>query len=117
MERILFGAFIFGIIGLFTVIGVLTPGVGWFLYLFLVPFWAMFPIVVVGVKGALILLATYLVVFPLAKLIVSRTAWYEKAKHDLKTKGRATVGGFVLGGASGAGFSWSSGSSSSGGGF
>jgi uncharacterized protein len=116
IERILFGAFIFGIIGLFTVIGVLTPGVGWFLYLFLIPFWAMFPIVVVGVKGALILLVTYLVVFPLAKLIVSRTGWYEKAKHDLKTKGRATVGGFALGGAS-AGSSWSSGSGSSGGGF
>ena len=49
--RILLGAFIFGIIGLFTVIGVMTPGVGWFLYLFLIPFWAMFPIIVVGVKG------------------------------------------------------------------
>jgi len=47
-EKILFGAFIFGIIGLFTVIGILTPGVGWFLYVFLIPFWAMFPIVVVG---------------------------------------------------------------------
>ena len=45
--------FIFGIIGLFTVIGVMTPGVGWFLYLFLIPFWAMFPIIIVGVKGAL----------------------------------------------------------------
>jgi hypothetical protein len=29
--RILLGAFIFGIIGLFTVVGVLTPGMGWFL--------------------------------------------------------------------------------------
>ena len=86
-ERILFGAFIFGIIGLFTIIGVLTPGVGWFLYLFLIPFWAMFPIVVVGTQGALILLVTYLIAFPLAKLIVSRTAWYAKAQRDMKTKG------------------------------
>jgi len=38
IERILLGAFIFGIIGLFTILGVLTPGVGWFLYLFLIPF-------------------------------------------------------------------------------
>ena len=53
-ERILIGAFIFGIIGLFTVIGVLTPGVGWFLYFFLIPFWAMFPMIVVGTTGALI---------------------------------------------------------------
>ena len=41
--RILLGAFIFGIIGIFTVVGVMTPGVGWFLYVFLIPFWAMFP--------------------------------------------------------------------------
>lgn len=113
-ERILIGAFIFGIIGLFTVIGVLTPGMGWFLYFFLIPFWAMFPIVVLGTTGALYLFGTYLVAFPIAKLIVSRQPWYEKAKKDIKAKGTATIGGFTVGGRSG-GSSWSSGSS--GGGF
>ena len=113
-ERILIGAFIFGIIGLFTVLGVLTPGMGWFLYFFLIPFWAMFPIVVVGTTGALWLLGTYLVGFPIAKIIVSRMPWYEKAKNDIKTKGSARIGGFTVGGSSG-GSSWSSGSS--GGGF
>ena len=53
-ERILLGAFIFGIIGLFTFVGIMTPGVGWFLYVFLIPFWAMFPIMIVGVRGAMI---------------------------------------------------------------
>lgn len=110
-ERILFGAFIFGIIGLFTIIGVLTPGMGWFLYLFLIPFWAMFPIVIVGTEGALTLLGIYLVGFPLAKLIFARSAWYQKAQHDLKTKGRASLGGFSFGGSSGSS-SWSSGSGS-----
>jgi uncharacterized protein len=109
-EKILFGAFIFGIIGLFTVIGVLTPGMGWFLYLFLIPFWAMFPMVILGVNGALTLLGVYLVGFPLAKLLVSRSAWYERARKDLRSKGRANVGGFVIGGSSGSS-SWSSGSS------
>src|SRR5205085_2510235 len=33
--RILIGAFVFGIIGMFTVVGVMTPGMGWFLYVFL----------------------------------------------------------------------------------
>lgn len=113
-ERILIGAFIFGIIGLFTVIGILTPGMGWFLYFFLIPFWAMFPVVVVGTTGALTLLGTYLVGFPIAKLIVSRMPWYEKAKQDIKTKGTAKIGGFTLGGSSGSS-SWSSGSSSGGG--
>jgi len=112
-ERILFGAFIFGIIGLFTIIGVLTPGAGWFLYLFLIPFWAMFPIVVVGGTGTLILLGLYLVGFPLAKLFVSRQPWYEKAGRDLAKKGSARVGGFTIGGGS-SGSSWSSGSSSGG---
>ena len=28
----------------------MTPGVGWFLYVFLIPFWAMFPIMIVGVQ-------------------------------------------------------------------
>ena len=113
--RVLLGAFMFGIIGLFTIIGVVTPGMGWFLYLFLIPFWAMFPIVVLGVKGALLCLATYLVGFPIAKLIFSRRPGYAQAAAELKRTGRATWGGMVItsGGSSGS----SGGSSSSGGGF
>ena len=114
VESILFGAFIFGIIGLFTVIGILTPGVGWFLYFFLIPFWAMFPIVVLGTQGAFYLLIIYLIGFPLAKIILKNTAWYQKAQKDLRTKGKASIGGFVLT-SGGSGGSWSSGSS--GGGF
>jgi uncharacterized protein len=111
-ERILFGGFIFGIIGLFTVIGILTPGVGWFLYFFLIPFWALFPIVIVGTHGALTLLVTYLVAFPIAKLTLRRTAWYRKAQVSLKHTGKASIGGFTLT-SGGSGSSWSSGSSSS----
>jgi len=110
-QRILLGCFIFGILGIFTFVGVMTPGVGWFLYAFLIPFWAMFPIAIVGVRGALFVLGTYVVGYPIVKLILSRTAWYEKAARDLKAKGTASVGGFTF--ASGG----SSGSSSGGGGF
>ena len=113
IERILLGAFIFGIIGLFTVLGVMTPGMGWFLYVFLIPFWAMFPIIVVGTTGAFYLLITYLVVFPLAKLTLRRSDWYKKAAHDLRTKGKASIGGFSIS-SGGSGTSWSSGGSSSG---
>ena len=116
--RILLGAFIFGIIGLFTVVGLLTPGMGWFLYLFLIPFWAMFPIVVVGVRGALVLLVTYVVGFPVAKLFIARKGWYRSAKDQLAKTGSATIGGVVMTTGSGrGGGSWSSGSSSSSGGF
>ncbi|MDD5191441.1 MAG: TPM domain-containing protein, partial [Dehalococcoidales bacterium] len=114
-ERILIGAFIFGIIGLFTFMGIVTPGGGgWFLYFFLIPFWAMFPVVVLGSTGALYLLVTYLICFPAAKLMLKNSDWYEKAAKDLKTKGSASIGGFTI--TSGrSGGSWSSGSS--GGGF
>ncbi len=111
--RILLGAFIFGIIGLFTVIGVLTPGVGWFLYVFLIPFWAMFPIIIVGVKGALALLVVYVVAYPIAKIVISRQEWYQKAAKEMKTKGSTTIGGMVIS----SGGSSCGGSSSSGGGF
>jgi uncharacterized protein len=112
-ERILIGAFIFGIIGLFTVIGILTPGVGWFLYFFLIPFWAMFPIIVLGTRGAFACLVTYVIGFPIIKLAIKNTKWYKKAKKDLRKKGRTNIGGFrFTSGRSSSSRSWSSGSSS-----
>ena len=117
-ERILFGGFIFGIIGLFTFIGIVTPGVGWFIYFFLIPFWAMFPIIVLGTTITLYVFFSYLIGFPILKLLVARTPWARKASEDLRTKGHAKIGGFVLGGTSGSsGGSSSSRSSSSSGGF
>src|SRR6185295_1563471 len=77
-EKILFGAFIFGIIGLFTFIGIMTPGMGWFLYFFLIPFWAMFPIAIFGSGITFYILIAYLTGFPLAKMLVSRSDWYRK---------------------------------------
>ena len=109
-ERILIGAFIFGIIGLFTMVGILTPGIGWFLYFFLIPFWAMFPIVVIGTRGAFACLITYLIVFPVAKLLLKNSDWYRKAQKDLRIKGRASVGGFTFT-SGGSSRSWTSGSS------
>lgn len=110
-ERILLGAFIFGIIGLFTVIGVLTPGVGWFLYFFLIPFWATFPIIVLGTGGAFICFITYIIAFPVVKLLIKNTDWYKKAQKDLHTKGSTSIGGFRMT-SGGSGSSWSSGGSS-----
>jgi len=114
--RILIGAFIFGIIGLFTILGILTPGVGWFLYLFLIPFWATFPIIVIGTKATLVVFFIYLIGYPVVKLYIRTTPWFKKAKKDLRTKGRASIGGFSFSSGSSGG-SWSSGGSSSSGGF
>lgn len=110
--RILFGAFIFGIIGLFTAIGIATPGVGWFLYFFLIPFWASFPIVVVGAKGALTCLILYIIGFPIAKLYLKSTGRYKKLMKVFNTRGGGSIGGFSIGSGS-SGSSWTSHSSGS----
>jgi len=114
--RILLGCFIFGIIGIFTVVGIATPGVGWFLYVFLIPFWAMFPIIVIGPKATVGLLAVYLIGYPVAKLILSRNPAYQKAARELKAKGSTNFGGMVIT-SGGSSSSASSSSSSSSGGF
>jgi uncharacterized protein len=112
---LIFGALIFGILGIFTVVGVLTPGVGWFLYVFLIPFWGLFPMVVLGPRLSLPLLGVYLIGFPIAKLRVRKQEWYAKAARELKATGTTTIGGFTMStGGSSSGSSWSS---SSGGGF
>jgi uncharacterized protein len=115
-EKVLVGAFIFGIIGLFTFIGIITPGVGWFLYFFLIPFWAMFPVMIFGSGTTFYILIAYLAGFPIAKLLVSRSAGYRKAMEDFNKKGHASIGGFSWGSSGGG---WSSGGSwsSGGGGF
>ena len=116
-ERILIGAFVFGIIGLFTFIGLVTPGaMGWFLYFFLIPFWSMFPMFIFGSGAALKILGTYAALYPLTKVFVSRQPWYRKAREDLKNKGYAEIGGVVIRPGSGGSGGFSSGGGFSGGG-
>ena len=104
-ERILIGAFIFGILGVFTAIGLFVPGcAGWFLYAFLIPFYAIFPMGVLNVPTGLAILGTYALGFPIAKVIIGRTAWGKRMAKSMNSGGS---GGGGWGGGSG----WSSGSS------
>ena len=97
-EKLLIGSFVFGILGIFTFIGLIAPGcAGWFLYAFLIPFYATFPTIILGVNGGLTLLGIYAVAFPALKLILRKTAWGESMSKKMGT-GR------------GGGGSWSSGS-------
>jgi uncharacterized protein len=69
-----FGIFIL-VVGIFTLIALSLQGaISWFMYAFLTPFWAAFPMVSLGVKIGAILLATYLLGFPALKL------WSAKSK-------------------------------------
>lgn len=115
--KILVSLFVFTIIGLFTFIGIVSPGgPGWFLYVFLIPFWSMFPMVLFGSTVGLATIGTHLVGFPIARLFVRRTQWYRKAEEEMRTKGRANIGGFVVGGGGSSGGGFSGGGFSGGGG-
>jgi uncharacterized protein len=118
-ERILVSLFVFSIIGLFTFIGLVTPGsMGWFLYFFLIPFWSMFPMALFGSQAALVIIGAYALLYPIAKIVVARMPWYLKAQDDLKTKGVAQIGGMTIrpGGSGGGSGGFSSGGGFSGGG-
>jgi hypothetical protein len=87
-EKVLFGAFIFGIIGLFTFLGIVTPGMGWFLYFFLIPFWAMFPVAIFGSHITFYILIAYLVGFPVVTLddvsvLDANVTWRLAGAHEV----------------------------------
>ncbi len=112
-EKILFGLFIFGILGLFSVFALFSKGgPGWGLYTFLIPFYATFPWVILGITGAISLLIAYVVGMPIAKLILGSTAWGKSKmiKWQNSTGGSSSSGSSW--GSSGSGSSWSSGGSS-----
>lgn len=121
-ERLLIGAFVFFILGIFTVIGLFVPGCGgWFLYAFLIPFYAIFPMVVLGVNGGLSLLGVYLIGFPILKVIFGKTSWGERLGKKLKSgrsggRGWSSGSGWFGGGSGRSGGGWSSGGGFSGGG-
>ncbi|RAW03136.1 TPM domain-containing protein [Pseudochryseolinea flava] len=106
-EKIGIGAFIFGVLGIFTVVALLIPDrTGWFLYAFLIPFYAVFPWVVLGLVGGGILLTIYLIAFPIARVLIGKTQW---AKNFASQKPGSRRSGSSWSSGSG----WSSGSSSS----
>ena len=118
-EKLLIGLFLFVVLGIFSVIGILSPGcAGWFLYVFLIPFYALFPMMILGTSAGIGILIGYLIIFPLLKFLLPQTAWGNRVTKKLSGSGKS--GGGRWSGGSGWG-GWSSGSgggrSSGGGGF
>ncbi len=108
LPRILIGLFIFSILGAFTFMGLIVPGWGsWFLYVFLIPFYAAFPLVVLSPAIALTVGVIYLVGFPILKLISKNSGWRKKLEKKMGTSGGR-------GGGWSSGSGWSSGRSSGG---
>jgi len=115
LEKLMMSVFVFGILGLFEAVGVAAPGVGWFLYFFLIPFWAAFPMAIWGAKIGMGFLMTHLIGFPFVKFILPHTA----IGRNFSQKGNKVYYGssqiFTIGGGSGSsGGGWSSGGSSGG---
>jgi len=112
--RIIFGTIFFIVITPFTITAAFTPYVGWFLYFFLMPFYATFPLVALGAYGAL-LFPIYAVGMFLFKIYLGFTTDGKKfaEKYEKKWEARLSGGG-RSGGSSGGSSGGRSGGSSGG---
>ena len=100
------------VIGLFSALALLGKGCqSWFLYVFLMPFYAVFPFALWGTAGAL-LIPAWVIGFPVAKFWLGKTGG---GKTFLKAH-PGLVAFAASGGHSGSGGGWSSGGFSGGGG-
>lgn len=118
---VFFLLFWFSIVGLFTVFGIFSPGcAGWFLYAFLVPFYAAPAFLIQQETGSplgFLLLIVYLVGLPILRILLPKSDWGKRMAEKMKTSGRVTwsSGGWSSSGSS-SGWSSGGGSSFSGGG-
>lgn len=109
---LMLGIFVFGILGLFTFAGIVTPGcAGWFLYAFLIPFYGIFTTALFGPTAGIYIVCTYLITFPILKVALKKTSWGQRVSKKMASSGVGRGTGW----SSGSG--WSSGGSSGGGGF
>src|SRR5262249_10945370 len=66
-----FGGMFLVVIGTFSLVALITPGgAGWFLYLFLTPFYAIFPTVVLPPYGGVVAAGIWLVAYPILRTIL-----------------------------------------------
>jgi hypothetical protein len=100
-DFLFFGIFLI-VVGLFTFIALFSQGgVSWILYVFLIPFWAAFPMASLGVKTGAIILAIYLIGFPSIKLWLAKTPKGKELAKQWAVGSLAGEGKFSGGGASG----------------
>ena len=119
-QRIGVGLGIFVFLGMFAFFGLITPGkIGWVLYLFLIPFYAIFPVIAVGSKYWYAPISAYLILFPILRLWIGKTGWGKRISKNMSSGSGSSGGGWSSGGSgwsSGGGSSFSGGGGSFGGG-
>ncbi len=110
-------------VGLFSLRALTSRGcVAWFLYLFLMPFWSIFPLTILGQPLGWIPIGLWAVGFPIAWAVLHGTArgkaWKDTGSGPFLGTGggwSSSGGGFSGGGFSGGGFSGGGGSFGGGG--
>ena len=111
-QRIGIGLGLFVFLGIFAFFGLITPGgTAWFIYLFLVPFYALFPIIAVGTKYWYVPLSIYAIAFPVLRIWIGKSAWGQKIKKSMNS-GSSKGSGWTSGGSSSGGRSSGGGGSS-----
>ncbi len=111
------------VIGTFSLVALFAPGsAGWFLYLFLTPFYAIFPSVVLPPYGGVVAAGSWLLLFPIVRSFLHSAQGKKfRERHGWVMGpasaggGRWSGGGFSGGGGGGGGFSGGGGSSGGGG--
>ena len=113
----LFGLAIFVlVIGTFSRHALAAPGgAGWFLYLFLLPFYLLFPMFLLHVAAGPIAALLWLILFPVLRLLAKRRGWGQGWLKTTEGSRRYHRGGW-MGGGFGGGFGGGGGGGFSGGG-
>ena len=103
-------------VSIFGFMGLIAPSwAGWGIYLFLMPFYAIFPVMPFNLKYWYMPLSVYAVAFPFLKIWLSKKSWVKKiGKGGGGSSRKGFWSGMSSGGgwSSGGGSSWSSGGSS-----
>jgi len=117
--NVLVALFVFTILGIFTLIGITTSGCqSWFLYIFLIPFYSLFPVFIFGAWGGFVILIIYLIFYPVLKILFAKKFAEKFLTQKLGFSPYSTFGTFASSGynSSSGSSSWSFGSFSGGGG-
>jgi uncharacterized protein len=113
LGQLLFVGIFGSVVGIFSLIALVAPGgVGWFLYLFLAPFYAVLPAMAFPPSAGLVAAGAWLALFPPLRLWLHGPRGKQFRKRNRLLRAIETPGGAGGGG----GWRWSSGGSSSGGG-
>ena len=122
-QKILIGLGLYLFLGIFAFFALVVPGcTGWGLYAFLIPFYSIFPAILVSEKNWFLPGLIYILGFPPLKLLAGRSAWGKKIGTNMGGGSSGgggwsswTTGGSSWGGSSGGGFSGGGGSFGGGG--